>query len=134
MAAFTSAELAEHAGLNTDGMAGFEAQIASKTTKCEALWPEHLKGPRVDDFRYGSLVARTWMSMRRNVGAFRRMYRLKEKKEVGIMTVLKAGDAAELKREQLETLRNAVEINKLAKMRIDGAAAVDGEPAKSTQG
>jgi hypothetical protein len=109
MSAFTSKELAEHANLNSDGMSGFEAQIASRTGRREVVWPEHLQGKRVDDFRYGSELARIWMAYRRGVGTFRRGYRQQELKEVGIMTVLKACNAADLKAEQIASLKLAVE-------------------------
>jgi hypothetical protein len=108
MSAFTSKELAEHASLNSDGMSGFEAQIASMTYRREVIWPDHLRGKRLDDFRYGSELARTWMAFRRGVGTFRRKYRQGELKEIGIMTVLKACNATDLKAEQIETLREAV--------------------------
>jgi hypothetical protein len=109
MSAFTFKELAEHASLNSDGASGFDAQVASRTARREVVWPEHLQGKRVDDFRHGSELARIWMSYRRGVGSFRRSYRQQELKEIGIMTVLKACNAADLKAEQVATLKQAVE-------------------------
>jgi hypothetical protein len=106
MSAFTSRELAEHAELNSDGMAGFEAQIATKTAKREVVWPEHLVGKRIDDFRQGSEIARAWMAMRRGVGTARRQSRQRELKEIGIMTVLRPG-AADHKAEQIKFLKEA---------------------------
>ncbi|MCV9964346.1 hypothetical protein OIU34_20880 [Pararhizobium sp. BT-229] len=122
MSAFTTQELAEHASLNTDGMAGFEAQVALKSYKREVVWPEHLRGKREDDFRYGSELARTWMAMRRGVGIFRRKYRQRELKEIGIMTVLSACNAPDLKAEQIETLKEAVERIRLVKARVAEAS------------
>lgn len=125
MSAFTSRELAEHAELNTDGMAGFEAQIAIKTFKRAVVWPEHLVGKRVDDFRYGSEVARAWMAMRRGVGTARRQYRQRELKEIGIMTVLRADSAADHKAEQVKYLREAVKtIKRIKTSPIDVSSTV----------
>ncbi|MDW9481861.1 hypothetical protein GOB57_24745 [Sinorhizobium meliloti] len=123
MSAFTSKELAEHGDLNSDGMAGFEAQIAIKTHKREVVWPAHLIGKRVDAFRHGSEVARAWMAMRRGVGTARRQIRQRELKEIGIMTVLRADSAADHKAEQIKFLQEAVKTIKRIKMLPDEASA-----------
>lgn len=122
MSAFTSKELAEHAGLNSNGMAGFEAQIAIKTSKREVVWPEHLIGKRVDDFRFGSEVARAWMAMRRGVGTARRQSRQRELKEIGIMTVLRP-DAADHKVEQIKFLKEAADSIRRIKTLLSEAPA-----------
>jgi hypothetical protein len=88
-------------------MAGFEAQIATKTAKREVVWPEHLIGVRIDNFRRGSQIARAWMAMRRGVGTARRQSRQRELKEIGIMTVLRADNAADHKAEQIKFLQEA---------------------------
>jgi hypothetical protein len=121
MSAFTSRELAEYASLNSDGMSGFEAQIAIKSYKREVIWPEHLIGKRIDDFRHGSEVARTWMAMRRGIGMARRKYRQQERKEIGIMTVLRP-DAADNKSEQIKALQEAVTWVKKVKTPVSEAS------------
>lgn len=104
-------DLMEVAGLNTDGVLGFEAQIAMHKSRLEAVWPAHLQGSRVDNFRRGSALARVWMTMRRGVGGARRRIRAEEAARTGgMMTVLRAGTASDLREEQIETLRKALEI------------------------
>lgn len=104
-------DLMEVAGLNTDGVLGFEAQTAMRKSRVEAVWPEHLRGSRVDAFRRGSALARLWMQLRRGVGDTRRRIRAEEAARTGgMMTVLRAGTASDLREEQNETLRKAVEI------------------------
>ncbi|MBY3155246.1 hypothetical protein HFO56_23265 [Rhizobium laguerreae] len=120
MSAFTSRELTDHANLNADGMTGFETQIALKSFKREVVWPEHLRGKRVDDFRRGSEIARAWMAMRSGVGMARRKVRLKERQEIGIMTVLGPENAAEHKAEQIATLKQAAaQIDRIAKLHLE---------------
>jgi len=128
--AFTTAELNEHAGLNTDGILGFETQVSSRQAKREVVWPEHFVGKRVDDFRRGSRIARDWMNMRRGTGTYRRSARQKELKEIGIMTVMRASNAAELKAEQIETLKSVVDMLRMvdAIMEEDNAADIPAGP------
>lgn len=121
MSAFTTQELAEHAGLNSDGMAGFEAQVAFRTAKREVVWPEHLRDKRVDDYRRGSAIARAWMAMRRGVGTHRKSYRREELNNFGIMTVLSPCNAADRKAEQIETLKQVAEFQK----KVDDKIALD---------
>lgn len=104
---FTYRELAEHADLNSDGVIGFETQLASKQFNREVPWPEHFQGRRVDAFRHGSEIARSWMQMRHAVGAARRKFRHDEKKNIGIMTVLSPSTSEELKAEQITALKAA---------------------------
>lgn len=106
--AFSYQELVEHTGLNTDGVSGFEAQIKCRKLKIEVVWPEHLQGNRVADFRRGSAIARAWMNMRKGVATARRQIRHEERKTIGLMSVLSATTAAELKAEQIETLKEVM--------------------------
>ena len=110
--AFSYQELSEHAGLNSDGVSGFEAQVATGKLRLEAVWPAHLTGKRVDDFRRGSELARAWMNMRKGVASARRSVRAEERRTIGIMYVYAATTAAELKQEQLEALKMVVKTSR----------------------
>ncbi len=105
----TTSDLMGIARLNSDGVLGFEAQVALRSARIEAVWPEHLRGSRVDNFRRGSLVARSWMEVRRAVGGGRRKIRAREARENGgLMPVLSPDTASELREEQLGTLREVM--------------------------
>lgn len=119
----TTSDLMGIARLNSDGVLGFEAQVALRTARVEADWPEHLRETRVDNFRRGSLVARRWMEVRRAVGGARRKIRAREARENGgMMPVLSPGTASEAREEQLETLREV-----MARLdRAEAAAAAEG--------
>lgn len=116
MTALTSLQLSETGGLNADGMAGFEAQIAMRTHKLSAVPPAHYLGPRVEAFERGAELARIWMGKRDVVGRVRRATRLAERRTVGLMTVFET-DAATRRREQLETLAEAAADQKRADAR-----------------
>nr|WP_250808542.1 hypothetical protein [Neorhizobium tomejilense] len=116
--AFTYQELVDHADLNTDGVSGFEAQIALGKLKLHAVWPEHLTGKRVEDFCRGAEIARAWLNMRKGVATARRSMRLQEKKEIGIMRVYSPSNAAERKAEQIETLKQVMKTYRLVGDRL----------------
>lgn len=100
---FTSKELYE-IGLNGDGIAGFEAQVASGRSKLEVLWPEHFVGKRVDDFCKGSRIAREWLMYRRSYATARRRVRARDFREDGATTCLRP-QGSELREERLRCLR-----------------------------
>jgi hypothetical protein len=91
-------------GLNTDGISGFEAQLALKTARVNAVPPQYLMGPRVDKFEEGAAVARSWMEHRSSTGIARRRARLQERKAGGFITTIRPRGNAERRREQLEAL------------------------------
>lgn len=98
----------EVADLNADGVRGFEAQIALRKLRVEAVWPEHFKGSRVDSFRRGRALARLWLNLRRSVRASRRRIRTEEfARTVGMMTLLRASTASDLPEEQITSLKQA---------------------------
>ena len=100
----TTTDLMQVGGLNSDGVLGFEAQVALARTHIQAVWPEHFHGARVVNFERGSAMARDWMVMRRATGVVRRRIRLRERREVGMMSELRP-TGADLREEQLECLR-----------------------------
>lgn len=100
----TTKDLYEIGRLNTDEVAGFQAQLSSGRSKLEALWPEHLKGKRVDDFRRGSSFARDWLAIRRAYAKARRSARMRDFRTIGMTTTF-LPEHAERKEEQLEALR-----------------------------
>ena len=91
------------AGLNTDGVAGFLDQVASGRLRLEVLWPEHLTGKRVDDYREGSQLARFWLSMRKGYASSRRSARARDFREDGATSNL-LPRGADRRREQLYCL------------------------------
>lgn len=100
-------ELFQIAGFNSDQVSGFQAQVASGRYKREVLWPEHLRGKRTDDFRYGARIARYWLAMRRGYAKARRAARAKDFREIGMTTNILPGHA-DRKKEQLECLRSVL--------------------------
>lgn len=100
----TSQDLYQIAGLNSDGIAGFQAQTASKRSKGEVFCPAHLRGKRAEDFRAGSFLARQWLAMRRGYAIARRTQRNADFKTEGATSCL-LPDAADRHAEQLECLR-----------------------------
>lgn len=74
-------------GFNTDMISGWEAQVAYRTAKVEIVWPAHLTGKRVVDFRRGARIARAWMNDRIGIGAMRRSERAKQLREQGGITL-----------------------------------------------
>ena len=103
----TTRDLFEIAGLNTDGISGFLAQCGSKRTNQEVLWPEHLRGKRVDDFREGARLARNWLAMRRGYAIARRKRRADDFREEGITSCL-LPHGADRRDEQIHCLREVV--------------------------
>lgn len=103
----TTTELHEIAGLNSDGIAGFEAQVASGRSKLEVLWPAHFVGKRVDDFQRGSRIAREWLAARRGYAIARRKVRRRDFREIGATQCLRP-QGADLKEEQIRCLREVV--------------------------
>lgn len=103
-------DLHEIAGLNSDGIAGFEAQISYGRYKLEVLWPAHLVGSRCDNFRRGSMIARGFMARRHGAGVAHRMLRADEFKEHGGYTIrdYDCYTPAERYAAQLDTLRDVM--------------------------
>lgn len=121
-------DLHDVAGLDTDGAAGFEAQVALRSHKRKAIPPEHLQGRRHENFEHGASIARDWMAVRRGVGAYRKSVRAKELKLRGGVTTMKAQTAKELREEQVGALRQIAELrNRIrAAVEADDAAPSDG--------
>jgi hypothetical protein len=111
MSIITTKDLREIARFNTDMLVGWETQIAYRRTKIGVVWPEHFKGKRVTDFRHGSWLARMWMAQRRGVGMARRQMTAEEIKLVGGSTPRGPFNRAELREEQVATLREVVRIH-----------------------
>jgi hypothetical protein len=125
--AFTYQQLSDIAGLNSDGVTGFETQVAMRKPGINAVWPEHFVGKRIDDFRHGAELARAWMNMRRGVGQARRSMRQSERKEIGIMNVYSPSSASDRKAEQIETLKQVVESYRRIAERHHVAAEVESD-------
>jgi hypothetical protein len=96
------------AGLNTDGVNGFLAQLSYRRMN-EVIWPDHLTGKRVDDFREGSNLARYWMAMRRGYANARRSARAKDFKEIGATSTLLPA-SVDRQAEQLHCLNEVMKL------------------------
>jgi len=103
----SSQELHDIAGLNTDGITGFEAQVASRSQKLHAQAPAHLSGVRLARFEEGARLARYWMTMRNAFGIARRKARARDFAEQGATSEIPP-TGRELHVEQVEALRMAV--------------------------
>lgn len=83
----TEQELRQIGGLNTDGVEGFRAQMRDGT-ETEVVWPPHLVGVRIDNFRKGSAMARSFLIYQRALGNARRKARAEERSTLGHMDTL----------------------------------------------
>lgn len=97
-------------GLNTDGISGFEAQVALKTTRYCAFAPEYFVGLRIEKFDEGASLARAWMSQRKGTGIARRKNRLEERKAGGFITTIRPRGNAERRTEQLQALKSVADM------------------------
>jgi hypothetical protein len=106
----SSMEIMETAGLNSDGLAGFERQIASGNSRNPVLPPDHLRESRLVSFERGAMIARNWMEDRAATGRVRRKVRQVERSSGNLMTVFRASTLADLRAEHLETLQEVVDM------------------------
>lgn len=107
MAKLSYQDIAEIAGLGSDGVSGFEAQVLNGSDTRPAAWPEHFTGLRIDRFMEGAEIARRWLFLRQAAGRARRKVRAEERRGQGMMTVL-AATGADLVEEQREDLRRVM--------------------------
>jgi hypothetical protein len=104
VSAITTAMLYQDAGLNSDGVTGWETQIASGLSTRMALWPGHLTGERWIAYEKGARMAMFWLRLRAVAAGVRRGIRNRDFKTEGATSCLRV-TGEELKREQLEHFR-----------------------------
>lgn len=97
----TDRQLFEICGLNSDGIAGYRAEMSARGRV--TLPPLHLVGPRRENFRRGVNLAIMFRAARKHAGITRRQIRNAEYREVGAKTVLM--DAASHRQEREYLLR-----------------------------
>jgi len=107
--AIKTEDLYQIAGLNSDGVLGFQMQVQSRRISQAVLWPEHFAGSRITDFEKGSWIARQYLAHRNGTGVARRWSRLEELRSTGGIITRGPWTASEHRKEQLEALRGIVE-------------------------
>lgn len=107
--AITFKEFHEVTGFVTDGFSGFQDQLSSKSYRDHIATPEHYSGKRKADYEAGAHIGRTWMAFRHGAGSYRQMAHAEQLKEIGATLTMKATNAADLREEQIGSLRMAFE-------------------------
>jgi hypothetical protein len=107
--AITFKEFHEVTGFVTDGFSGFQDQLSSKSYHEAVPTPEHYSGKRKTDYEAGAHIGRTWMAFRQGAGSYRQIAHAQQLKEIGATLTMKATNAADLREEQIASLRMAFE-------------------------